>query len=40
MCAPDVAVPAPALSLGGILLALASLLGVGAAGVFRRRRQA
>jgi hypothetical protein len=37
MCAPDVAAPAPTLSLGGLLLGLASLLTVGAAAVFRRR---
>jgi len=37
-CAADIAAPAPTLSLGGLLLALASLLSVGAAAVLRRRR--
>jgi hypothetical protein len=38
MCAADIAAPAPTLSLSGLLLALASLLSVGAAAVLRRRR--
>jgi len=37
-CAADIAAPAPTLSLGGLLLGLASLLSVGAAAVLRRRR--
>jgi hypothetical protein len=39
MCAVDVTAPAPTLSPRGLLLALASLLAVGGAAVFRRRRQ-
>jgi hypothetical protein len=37
MCAADIAAAAPTLSLRGLLLALASLLTVGAAAFLRRR---
>jgi hypothetical protein len=37
--AADITAPVPTLSPAGLLLALASLLGVGAAAVLRRRRR-
>jgi len=40
MCAADLApAPAPTVSFGGLLLALASLLTVGGVAVLRRRRR-